>query len=221
MSTQDTAPVAPIVALTDGVPTTTTLAIAEGAKTEHASVIKLVRTYLADLEEFGRVAFETRSQAKSNSGFEIANSDKGSDLKSNPSGAGRPTEYARLNEQQTTLLFTYMKNTPIVRGFKRRLVREFYDMARSLRETAPVSLPSPVLSRILLTLDGGRVVKSEPVPDDAQVCSIAYFRELAALRGFRLISPRNWLDVCEVLGMVGDEHMPALARYATGRMANP
>jgi hypothetical protein len=36
------------------------LAIAEGTGGEHASVIKLARTYLVDLEEFGRVRFEIR-----------------------------------------------------------------------------------------------------------------------------------------------------------------
>ena len=47
-----------IVTLSNGEAVTTTLAIAEGTEIDHASVIKLVRTYLADLEEFGRVGFE-------------------------------------------------------------------------------------------------------------------------------------------------------------------
>lgn len=144
----DCAQVAPVVSLTDGVPTTTTLAIAEGASVEHASVIKLVRAYQSDLEEFGRVAFETRSQSKSNSGFEIANCDEGSDLKSNPSGAGRPTEFAILNEQQTTLLFTYMKNTAIVRAFKKRLVREFYELAHAAPRIAGGEIHQPHLDTL-------------------------------------------------------------------------
>lgn len=110
---------------------TTSLAIAEGTENDHASVIKLVRTYLTDLEEFGSVAFETRSQARGNSGFEIQNGE-GADLKSHPSGAGRPTEYANLNEQQATLILTYMRNSDAVRGFKKRLVHAFFQMAQQL-----------------------------------------------------------------------------------------
>lgn len=111
-----------LVTLRDGQPVTTTLAIAEGTDNDHASVIKLVRTYEADLAEFGPVVFEARSQAKGNSGFEIANP-----------GAGRPTEFANLNEPQAALLMTYMRNTPIVRTFKKALVREFFSMATQLR----------------------------------------------------------------------------------------
>lgn len=58
-----------IVTLVGGQPVTTTLAIAEGTELDHATVIKLVRTYLADLEEFG-----------------------GSDLKSDP--LKRPEEFS-------------------------------------------------------------------------------------------------------------------------------
>lgn len=73
---------APLVALSQGQPVTTSLAIAEGVGNPHSSVIKLIRQNTSDLEEFGNI------------GFEIQNS---------TSGAGRPTEYAILNEQQSTL----------------------------------------------------------------------------------------------------------------------
>ena len=52
-----------------------------------------------------------------------------------------PVKYARgtndkkiyqLNEQQATLLITYLKNTPPVRQFKKDLVQEFYRMRREL-----------------------------------------------------------------------------------------
>lgn len=60
----------------------------------HSTVIKLIRQNASDLEEFGNI------------GFEIQNSQ---------SGAGRPTEYATLNEQQSTLLLTYMRNNDVVK----------------------------------------------------------------------------------------------------------
>ncbi|WP_109994969.1 Rha family transcriptional regulator [Salinisphaera sp. LB1] len=91
-------------------PVTTSLALAEGVRKDHSSIIKLVREYASDINEFG------------NSRFEIQNS----------SGAGRPTEYAVLNEPQATLILSYMRNNDIVREFKKRLVGEFYRMRDQL-----------------------------------------------------------------------------------------
>lgn len=96
----------------DGQAVTTTLAIAEGTQNDHASVIKLVRTYLADLEEFGRVRFEIQP-------FSTA-------------GGTQNREVADLNERQATLVLTYMRNSVIVRGFKKRLVHAFFEMAQKL-----------------------------------------------------------------------------------------
>lgn len=94
---------------------TTTEAISSGTKNEHASVIKLVRTYQSDLEEFGPIGFETR---------------KGSALPQG--GFAKATEYAVLSEDQAALLITYMRNNSIVRRFKIELVRSFGEMRRRL-----------------------------------------------------------------------------------------
>jgi hypothetical protein len=114
------APGASVVCLTNGVPTTTSLAIAEGGDVQHKNVMALIRQYLDDLQDFGPIAFKTR---------------KGEPLPQG--GFAKATEIAILNEQQTTLLFTYMKNTAIVRQFKKRLVREFYDLANGVKPAAP------------------------------------------------------------------------------------
>ncbi len=94
---------------------TTTLAVAEGAELQHASVIKLVREYLPDFEAFGLVRFEIRPRPAGQHG-------------------GGDTEFALLNEQQTTLLFTFMRNSDVVRALKVRLVREFFRMRQALVE---------------------------------------------------------------------------------------
>ena len=100
-----------LVTLTDGEARVSTIVIAEGTKTQHKAVIQLVRTYMADLEEFGRVTFEMAP-------FETA-------------GGTQTRECANLNDQQSALIMTYMKNTEIVRTFKKQLVREFYALAKS------------------------------------------------------------------------------------------
>lgn len=116
---------------------TTSTAIALGCELDHASVIKLVRTYQADLAEFGLLDFKSESTA------------------------GRPTEVAVLNEQQATLLLTYMRNTPIVRDFKKRLVKEFWRMAHAKPAFDIASLNDPKLLLALLTDNVRKVVALE------------------------------------------------------------
>ncbi|MCD9525542.1 phage antirepressor KilAC domain-containing protein [Photobacterium carnosum] len=91
-------------------PVTTSMIIAEHVGMEHSSVIKLIRNNLFDFNEFDNI------------GFEIQNS----------TGAGRPTEYAILNEQHATLLITYMRNSEVVKKFKKTLVKAFFDMRNEL-----------------------------------------------------------------------------------------
>ncbi len=113
-----------VVSLIDGQAVTTSLAISEGTEVEHKAVIQLVRTYIEDLQEFGLVTFEMRPR--------LAGTHGGGDV-----------EYAILNEDQSTLVITFMRNTQIVRNFKKRLVKEF----RRLRDNQP-KLPSTYLEAL-------------------------------------------------------------------------
>lgn len=116
-----------IVTIKDGDAVTTTLAIAEGTLNDHASVIKLVRTYQADLEDFGRVGFEIQPFATA--------------------GGEQTREVAILNEPQSTLLLTFMRNTDIVRAFKKKLVREFWEMVQQ-RNQGATALPTDYISAL-------------------------------------------------------------------------
>ncbi|HFZ9217133.1 TPA: Rha family transcriptional regulator [Salmonella enterica subsp. diarizonae serovar 61:r:-] len=91
---------------------TNTVAIAEGVGRDHDTIIKLVDRNKSDLEEFGRVGFEIRT-------FDT-------------NGGRQKQRVALLNEQQTTLLITYMRNNDVVRSFKKRLVAEFFTMRSAL-----------------------------------------------------------------------------------------
>lgn len=107
----------------DGEPFTTSLVIAAETGVQHKNVVELIRGSLADFEEFGRVAFETRP-------VETA-------------GGMQTREVANLSEPQATLLLTYMRNNETVRAFKKRLVRDFYTMRQAL--TQPVlDLSDPI-----------------------------------------------------------------------------
>ena len=50
------------------------------------------------------------------------------------SKGGRPQKTYHLNEQQATLLITYLDNTPEVNQFKKNLVHEFYRMRKELNQ---------------------------------------------------------------------------------------
>lgn len=94
---------------------TTTLIIADGTGVQHASVMKLVRSNLGDLEEFGPLGFEIRKGAPLPQG-----------------GFAKATEYAVLNREHAMLLLTYMRNNDVVRRFKKSLIRAFTEMERRL-----------------------------------------------------------------------------------------
>ena len=91
-------------------PYTTSEIIAECAEVTHHTIQELLRKHKADFENYGIIAFEMRKL----------------------DGRGRPMKIYRLNEQQATLLITYLKNTEPVRQFKMNLVKAFFEMRKEL-----------------------------------------------------------------------------------------
>lgn len=129
-----------LVSMCGDTPVTTSMAIAEGTEIQHKNVLELVRANISDLNEFGRVAFETRS-------FETA-------------GGAQQREVALLNEQQATLLITFMRNNDVVRAFKVRLVRAFYELVERARNPY-LSMDRAGLLRIALESEEKRVELEE------------------------------------------------------------
>ena len=91
-------------------PYTTSEIIAECAEVKHDTVQSLIRNHQEDFESYGIIGFEIRKL----------------------DGRGRPMKIYRLNEQQATLLITYLKNTASVRKFKMNLVKAFFEMREEL-----------------------------------------------------------------------------------------
>ena len=91
-------------------PYTTSEIIAECAEVKHDTVQSLIRNHQEDFESYGIIGFEIRKL----------------------DGRGRPMKIYRLNEQQATLLITYLKNTEPVRCFKMNLVKAFFEMREEL-----------------------------------------------------------------------------------------
>ncbi|WP_156011253.1 Rha family transcriptional regulator [Streptococcus ruminantium] len=96
-------------------PYTTHDIIAECAEVENISVRKLIDKHKSRLERFGVLSFEIHKPEKGSVG-------------------GRPRKVYRLNEQQATLLVTYLGNTEPVLNFKTNLVKAFFEMRDEVAE---------------------------------------------------------------------------------------
>ena len=94
------------------IPFTTSKIIAEHGQVKHHALQVMIAKYQTDLEEFGRLSFEMRPLETK--------------------GGLQHEKIYHLNEEQSTLLITYMKNTFPVRKFKKALVKQFYLMQKEL-----------------------------------------------------------------------------------------
>lgn len=97
----------------DSEPFTTSEVVAIHGQVKHHALQVMIAKYEEDLKEFGKLSFEMR-----------------------PLESGQSEKIYKLNEQQATLLITYMKNTLPVRKFKKALVKQFYIMQKELNKRA-------------------------------------------------------------------------------------
>jgi len=120
-------------------PYTTSEIIAQGAEVDHHAVQQTLAQYADDFKELGVFAFEMRKPPKGSKG-------------------GRPQKIYHLSEEQATLLITYLQNTPVVRAFKKELVRQFFQMRRFISRLDVARLECPQLT------DAIKAAHREPKP---------------------------------------------------------
>lgn len=107
-------------------PYTTADSVAQYAQVQQQTVEHIIRKHKNDLEEFGVLGFEIRLPRPGSKG-------------------GRPEKLYHLNEQQATLLITYLRNTERVRQFKKALVRGFFEARQELsRREVERAVKAPV-----------------------------------------------------------------------------
>lgn len=162
-------------------PVTSSIVIADHVCMPHKSVIQLIRQNLADFEEFGRVAFEM--------------------LPFKTHGGIQKREAANLNEQQATLLLTYMRNSVIVKQFKVKLVKAFYELAEAQRNKPPAPLSRLEILQMaleaeqkLIELEAEKTVLEEKVIADTP--KVEFYDHVAASDGMMLVG-----DAAKILGM--------------------
>lgn len=116
---------------------TTSDIIAEHTGVKHHAIKQIIKRHESDLKEFGRVRFEITPLETQKTGISTsykAEIQAGISAHQMPKikGRGRPETNYRLNEQQATLVITYLQNTAPVRAFKKELVRQFFLMRSEL-----------------------------------------------------------------------------------------
>ncbi|MGF0111885.1 Rha family transcriptional regulator [Streptococcus sp. SGI.013] len=92
-------------------PYTTSEIIAECAGVQHHTVTRIIRKNLERFERFGKVGFKIQVME-----------------------SGQQSKDYILNEQQATLLITFLKNTEQVANFKEHLVKAFFEMRDEVAE---------------------------------------------------------------------------------------
>ncbi|MFA0812956.1 phage antirepressor KilAC domain-containing protein [Microbulbifer epialgicus] len=127
-----------LIQIVDNRATTTSLAIAEGVQRPHKNIIELIRQHREDFEAFGPLTFETRV---------IRSDGKG----------GQKAEIAILNEHQATTLITFMRNIGVVKEFKKRLVKAFFDMRDELNRRKPENLSRMDILKMAMDSEQERV----------------------------------------------------------------
>ena len=92
-------------------PYTLSSIISDNAEITHHAVKEQIRKHLLELEKFGKVAF-----------------------KMTPLESGQSKRDYILNEQQATLLITFLRNTAPVIAFKSALVKAFFELRNEVTE---------------------------------------------------------------------------------------
>lgn len=167
-------------------PFTTAEVIAKYSGNGIKTVNNRINQYKSDLEEFGVLHFNRAKPAKGSKG-------------------GRPHKNYQLNEEQATLLITYLDNTKQVRQFKKELVRQFFvlkqeqlqrQMFRQIGKTDRLELTDAIKNSEVLTspYDYSNFTKL--------VCKSAVGFNPSQLRKERGVkkgaSPRDWLTSDEL-----------------------
>jgi len=92
-------------------PYTLSSIVAECTNLQHHTITKTIRKHQARFEQFGKVGFKIQAME-----------------------SGQDTKDYILNEQQATLLVTFLKNTEQVANFKTNLVKAFFELRNEVAE---------------------------------------------------------------------------------------
>lgn len=138
-----------IVSMIGNTPKAGTFLIAKGFERQHKHVIKLITAHVTNFEKFGNLKLRKVTTK------------------------GRPVEEYLLNEEQTMLLGTLLRNSPVTVEFKTRIIVEFKNIKQKL-QALEKHKQSTVYGQVR---DAGKIVRLEAVSE------MARFRDYATSQG--------------------------------------
>lgn len=195
-----------IVQIRNQVPVVSHALIAEHSNIKARSVRLLIDNHKFDLEEFGVVSFEMTPVSEEK-------------LKISPDS--KPTKTYYLNEQQATLLMTYLSNTPKVVEFKKALVKAFYQL-KEKSATDPMHLIAQTLETLvsqqsmMMKLLERKATEYEAFPHVDKPTSRLALRRLSNEEKF-IAKTRKVLKECD--GLPQGDLLTALGRYKNDKTA--
>lgn len=166
----------------------TSLTIAQGTENQHASILRIIRDNIEDFEEFGRVGFEIAP-------FETA-------------GGTQRREIAKLNEPQSTLLLTYLRNNERVKVFKKALVKAFYELAQQLAEGRPAPADMSRMEILQLAMAAEQENQALRAQAELDAPKVSYMDHFVADNDYHLLR-----SVASDLN-VGERDLRAALRYS-------
>lgn len=190
-----------LVTLHNNVPSVSHRVIADNTGNQAKNIFELISKHRADFEEFGELPFKTEALVGSRTGQTIK------------------TYY--LNEQQATLLLTYLKNVPIVREFKKSLIKEFYRLKSQVTHD-PMHLIAQTLETlvaqqaIMMKFLEQRSMSSEAFPHVDKPTSRLALRRLSNEEKF-IAKTRKVLKECD--GLSQGDLLRAVGRYKADKTA--
>lgn len=118
-----------ILQVTNNQVTVSTLVIAELTDKEHKNLRELIEDNISDFNEFGILEPYTIKPSKGSLG-------------------GKPIKFYCLNEEQYSLLMTYLRNNPKIKEFKKNMVKAFFEMKKQLENKSSNTDLQKILNQI-------------------------------------------------------------------------
>ncbi|MFX4252027.1 Rha family transcriptional regulator [Aliarcobacter butzleri] len=118
-----------ILQVTNNQVTVSTLVISELTDKEHKNLRELIEDNISDFNEFGILEPYTVKPSKGSLG-------------------GKPIKFYSLNEEQYSLLMTYLRNNPKIKEFKKNMVKAFFEMKKQLENKSSTNDLQKILNQI-------------------------------------------------------------------------
>jgi len=170
-----------IIETYENIPVVSHKIVAENTANQEVSIRNIINKYIDDFKVFGKLHF--KNEPITNTKNRVNN---------------LVTYY--LNEQQATLLLTYLKNTSIVRKFKIELVKAFYNLKQELKDKSNPKLEKDeIINLIEKGLKYDELLEKYIISDTQKGLFIVYAKEFIGVANSINTQMSKWENLKEKL----------------------